>query len=323
MSARLGSNLLAERPINRLVTGHGVALGKDVLKSRLAQFVGQGVEQRVGAAPGVQALARPSAARKAAERALPLRQHGGELRSQWLRHAVRCQRGSRWQCRQRRELHIPRRYRSADRAADAISSANADGWTTGVLTVTWNWSDDATGSGLDPANWPPTTQADGYGDYVGAGAGEHYAEFRHQPDLGGGLGQHDLARRYRHRIGWESRGQAQRDDLRRPDAHVRRTDAGLQSAQPRNAAHKRSGTAVRLISCSHPPPILVKDWFQSFRFVVTSRVDGALFPYRSGYQFAERFSDHLEGSRHPMSAEITLTRSDCSAACPVQPRGQS
>jgi hypothetical protein len=29
---------------------------------------------------------------------------------------------------------------------------------------------------------------------------------------------------------------------------------------------------------------------ESFRFVDRSCVDGALFPYRSGYQFAERFS---------------------------------
>ena len=42
-------------------------------------------------------------------------------------------------------------------------AANAAGWNNGDVTVTWNWVDEAGGSGIDAANCPATTQSTGEG----------------------------------------------------------------------------------------------------------------------------------------------------------------
>jgi 1-phosphatidylinositol phosphodiesterase len=52
--------------------------------------------------------------------------------------------------------------------ADLISlpPANANGWYDHDVTVTWNWTDGPTGSGVDPANCPAQSTSSGEGDAV-------------------------------------------------------------------------------------------------------------------------------------------------------------
>src|SRR5437660_9232353 len=56
------------------------------------------------------------------------------------------------------------------------------------------------------------------------------------------------------------------------------------------------------------------DWSHLFRFQIESRVDGALFSYRSGCQFAERVFPPLGREPSTMSADTTITCRDCGQA---------